>query len=211
LKKRFGLPLVLDFRDEWDISQRYLENARQDRLSYIIQSRMQRYILKQADALVCTTQSSARRLQDRAREAGGHAASTCIYNGFDEDDIAPGPAAADIAGPERSVFRLVYTGTLWNLTSIEPLIAAIEVLEASVPERLAQLELVIVGRRTEQQEKLLDRVRKTRCRLRPMSRAGGGAPTRGDPSRLGGRDEALATAPAGAWPRPSRAASARGR
>ncbi|MGK3993009.1 hypothetical protein [Sorangium sp. So ce1024] len=176
MKKRFGLPLVLDFRDEWDISQRYLENARQDCLSCIIQSRMQRYILKQADALV----------------------------------IAPGPAAADIAGPERSVFRLVYTGTLWNLTSIEPLIAAIEVLEASVPERLAQLELVIVGRRTEQQEKLLDRVRKTRCRLRPMSRAGG-APTRGDPSRLGGRDEALATAPAGAWPRPSRAASARGR
>ncbi|WP_437774292.1 glycosyltransferase [Sorangium sp. So ce1097] len=165
LKKRFGLPLVLDFRDEWDISQRYLENARQDRLSCIVQSRMQRYILRQADALVCTTKSSARRLQDRAREAGSHAASTCIYNGFDEDDIAPGPAAADIAGPERNVFRLVYTGTLWNLTSIEPLIAAIEALEASVPERLAQLELVIVGRRTEQQEKLLDRVKKTRCRL----------------------------------------------
>ncbi|WP_438040911.1 glycosyltransferase [Sorangium sp. So ce128] len=166
LKKRFGLPLVLDFRDEWDISQRYLENARQNAFSFAVQSRMQRYILQQADALICTTKSSARRLQDRAREAGSHAASTCIYNGFDEDDFAPGQAAADIAKSEPNTFRLVYTGTLWNLTSIEPLIAAIEVLDASAPERLAQLELVIVGRRTEQQERLLDRVKKTRCRLR---------------------------------------------
>ncbi|WP_437589805.1 glycosyltransferase [Sorangium sp. So ce1000] len=166
LKKRFGLPLVLDFRDEWDISQRYLENARQDSFSYAIQSRLQHYILQQADALLGTTKSSARRLQDRAREAGGHAASTCIYNGFDEDDFAPGRVEDDIAKPERSTFRLVYTGTLWNLTSIEPLIAAIEVLEASAPEGLSRLELVIVGRRTEQQERLLDRVKKTRCHLR---------------------------------------------
>ncbi|WP_437278687.1 glycosyltransferase [Sorangium sp. So ce375] len=166
LKRRFGLPLVLDFRDEWDISQRYLENARQDSFSHAIQSRMQRYVLQQADALVGTTKSSARRLQDRAREAGGHAASTCIYNGFDEDDFAPEHVVDDIAKPERNTFRLVYTGTLWNLTNIEPLIAAIEVINASAPEKLARLELVIVGRKTEQQERLLDRVKKTRCRLR---------------------------------------------
>ncbi|KYF85684.1 hypothetical protein BE20_22045 [Sorangium cellulosum] len=166
LKRRFGLPLVLDFRDEWDISQRFLENARQDAFSCAVQQRMQRYILRQADAIVCTTKSSAQRLQDRAREAGSHAASTCIYNGFDEDDIASGPAATDIARPDRDVFRLVYTGTLWNLTNVEPLVAAIEALDASAPERLAQLELVVVGRRTEQQERLLDRIKKTRCRLR---------------------------------------------
>ncbi|WP_438003109.1 glycosyltransferase [Sorangium sp. So ce321] len=166
LKKRFRLPLVVDFRDEWDISQCYLENARQDSFSCAVQSWMQRYVLQQADALTCTTLSSARRLQDRAREAGSQAESTCIYNGFDEDDITPGTIAADISMPEKDVFRLIYTGTLWNLTSIEPLVTAIETIDASLPERLAHLELVIVGRRTEQQEKLLDRIKKTRCRLR---------------------------------------------
>ena len=30
LKKQFGIPLILDYRDEWDLSGKYLENAQRD-------------------------------------------------------------------------------------------------------------------------------------------------------------------------------------
>lgn len=62
-------------------------------------------------------------------------------------------------------FRLVYTGTLWNLTDIEPLVKAIELLSASQPELARKLELVCVGRKTPEQQQVLDRVRATTARL----------------------------------------------
>jgi hypothetical protein len=65
-------------------------------------------------------------------------------------------------------FRLVYTGTLWNLTSIEPVVAAIEKLQAESPDVPDRLELVCVGRKTSPQQAILDRIGRTRCRLENM-------------------------------------------
>jgi len=167
LKMRYGLPLVLDFRDEWDISLDYLENSRRDRLARAMQARMQRFVLSQADAIVATTRASAQRLEERARAAGSRAEVSCIYNGFDEDDFIAAPKGeGEVEAPREGGFRLVYTGTLWNLTSVKPLVRAIEQIDAVAPELLERLELVFVGRKTPEQQNLLSRMNRTRCRVR---------------------------------------------
>jgi glycosyltransferase involved in cell wall biosynthesis len=171
LKRRFRLPLVLDYRDEWDLSSQYLENHPRDWLSRMVQPRMQRRVLRHADAVVATTRASARRLQARIREAGGTADAYCIYNGFDPADFGAEYAPVDsrtiptAAYAPHERFRLVYTGTLWNLTDVEPVVRAIELLCNSEPQLLPRLELHFVGRKTAEQRQTLDRLSKTGCRL----------------------------------------------
>lgn len=174
LKRRCGLPLVLDYRDEWDLSSRYLENAQRDGVSRFVQERMQRAVLRQADAVVATTQASVRRLQERLDQIGHEARTACIYNGYDADDFERSPAfpKAGLPGekpgfqkrPASETFRIVYTGTLWNLTTIAPLVTALEHLHRQSPELAARVELVCVGRKTPEQLALLDRLNSTSCR-----------------------------------------------
>ena len=172
LKKKFGLPLILDYRDEWDLSGQYLENAQRDWFSRCVQHRMQRRLLRQADAVVATTQASTSNLAAKLADLKHPIPAVCIYNGFDAEDFGEGlkvttpPSSPSTFNPQPSTpFRLVYTGTLWNLTDIEPLIRAIESLSASQPELTRRLELVCVGRKTPEQQQVLERVRATTAKL----------------------------------------------
>ena len=163
LKQKTGLPLVLDYRDEWDLSSKYLENSQRDRVSHFLQERMQKKILRNADALIATTQASTDHLLQRAESFGKTLPGVCIYNGFDDSDF---DKVNENASPQTSQkLRIVYTGTLWNLTTVEPLALAIEKLAISAPKILDQLELVFVGRKTEDQQHLLDRIAKTGCTI----------------------------------------------
>lgn len=160
LKQRFALPLVFDFRDEWDLSSRYLEQAPRGWWSSWIQARMQRWLLRHADAVLATTQASALTYQRKLSEVGNIATSHCVYNGFDPEDFPADPSPRN----SSDTFRLVYTGTLWNLTDIEPLVLAIERLQAEQFPLLSRLELAFVGRKTPQQQRMLDRLLQVRCR-----------------------------------------------
>jgi hypothetical protein len=85
----------------------------------------------------------------------------CIYNGWDAHDLAAAGEAAPVPRPVPRRFRLAYTGTLWNLTSIAPLAAAIEQLTVTHPALAARLELVALGRKTPEQEAELTRIAAT--------------------------------------------------
>ncbi len=176
LKKQFGLPLILDYRDEWDLSGKYLENAQRDWLSRTVQHRMQRRLLRQADAVVATTRASTSNLAAKLVDLKHAIPAVCIYNGFDAEDFeerlrvregasASSPSPSTVNRQPSTSFRLVYTGTLWNLTDIEPLIKAIESLSASQPELTRRLELVCIGRKTPEQQQVLERVRATTAKL----------------------------------------------
>lgn len=165
LKKRTRLPLIVDYRDEWDLSSQYLENSRRDWFSQVVQERMQRSVLRRADAIIATTQGSTARLQDRAKQAGSRAPAYCIFNGFDTTDFEGLFNTSQTSTAERSRFRVVYTGTLWNLTNVQPVVEAVERLQQDSPELLDRLELVFVGRKTPEQVALLNRLLVTRCKV----------------------------------------------
>jgi glycosyltransferase involved in cell wall biosynthesis len=118
---------------------------------------MQRRVVRKASAIVATTASSAGTLTRIRDDAGGTARVLCIHNGFDPDDFArPAPPAR-----RDSRYRIVYAGTLWNLTSVAPLIDAVSALCRQSPEVAARLELVLAGRRTTDQQRTLTRLLET--------------------------------------------------
>ncbi|QDU38392.1 hypothetical protein Mal4_27190 [Maioricimonas rarisocia] len=166
LSARSGLPLILDYRDEWDISNAYWENKRQGWCARQFQRWLQSHCARAADCLLATTPASAEALAHVARNAHSSARTASIYNGFDPDDFsdAQRPIREDFGnGTDR--FRMSFVGTLWNLNSIEPLVKAIERLGDRSPHLLDELELVCAGRRTDAQEALLDRLEQTPCHV----------------------------------------------
>jgi len=155
LARRAGLPLVLDFRDEWGISNRYWENRPKDLLSHALQRRMQNLALRRAVAVLATTERSTTALRDACRAAGGGAAARCIYNGYDHEDFAEAVAPRTSGEP----FRLSYVGTLWALTDVRPLTAAVARLAQVDRESAAALELEFAGRRTPDQDLAIEGLR----------------------------------------------------
>ena len=148
LARQTGLPLLLDYRDEWGISNDYWENKRQGRFGRWVQQKQQQAVLRRATAVVATTPGSAAAIGRIAADAGSRAVSTNIYNGFDPADFpmtGKTPSRKDYgAGTDR--LRIVFAGTLWTLTSIRPFVEALEVLAERRPRLLEHLEVVIAGR-----------------------------------------------------------------
>jgi glycosyltransferase involved in cell wall biosynthesis len=162
LSRASGLPLVLDYRDEWTLSSAYWENRRLGPLSCGVQGFMQRRVVRAARALVATTRLSAKALEAVRDRAGSKACVSWIYNGFDPDDFPP---AKDAPRRTGEAYRLTYVGTLWNLTSVAPLVSAVRGLAERRPDLAAHLELVFAGRRTGEQQQLFDGLRSLPCRL----------------------------------------------
>jgi glycosyltransferase involved in cell wall biosynthesis len=160
------LPLVLDYRDEWTISNEYWENKRFDVVSRCIQDRMQRRVVRAASGIIATTRSSAGSLETLKRKSGGKAQVTCVYNGFDPDDFEEDSVESRSDGDR---FRLAYIGTLWNLTSVRPLLEAVRQIARDNPAVAARLDLVFAGRRTGVQAQLVDEFRELPCRLTEYS------------------------------------------
>jgi glycosyltransferase involved in cell wall biosynthesis len=154
-----GKPLVVDYRDEWDISNDVWENKGGGSFSRSVQQAMQRMVLKRASRVVATTLLSQQALATKVRECGGSAPASCIYNGFDQADLQR------LAETPRQVRHdkvvLTYVGTLWNLTSIEPLIRALQNLVEREPALASMLELCVVGRKTSDQQALVEQLQQS--------------------------------------------------
>lgn len=178
LSRRSGLPLIVDYRDEWGISNQFQENRQKSSLSHSLQNRMQQKVLRQASAVVATTGRSAESVAESVQRANGHATVSCVYNGYDSTDFSTSAQCTDDVGPEPNMetsddssvsterrLRIAYVGTLWNLTSIEPVVAAIEKVAAEDLEKAARIDLVVAGRSTAAQDEILDRLSGLPCRL----------------------------------------------
>jgi glycosyl transferase family 4 len=163
LSSATNIPLVLDYRDEWGVSNRYWENRQLRGPSIALQRAMEQYALRRANTVLATSPRSAAELRVLCRDAGSSVPVTHIFNGFDPEDFEGAQGLA----PRRSdgTWRLVYTGTLYNLMSPTPLLHAIEKLAASRPDLVARIELVFAGRRAAEQGERLGRIA-TVCQLR---------------------------------------------
>ncbi|MEW5983884.1 MAG: glycosyltransferase [Acidobacteriota bacterium] len=156
LHRTSGLPLVLDYRDEWDLTNAFHENKRYGRTVRQVNRLMERSVVRRASLILATSDASVRALETVRDRAAGHAAVVCLRNGFDPEDFdAPAPPRDD-ASTRR--YRVVYTGTLWEQTSVEPLVRAARRLCTERPDLASRLELVIAGLRTSAQEGLLQQL-----------------------------------------------------
>lgn len=178
LSRRSGLPLIVDYRDEWGISNRHQENRQKSGFSHRLQDRMQRKVLRQASAVVATTTRSAESVADSVRRAGSSASVSCIYNGYDAADFPNRSSSSDSlavetlgdtqnekTNPGGRKLRIAYVGTLWNLTSIEPIVTAIEKLAQADSTKAERIELVIAGRSMGAQDEILGRLEAAPCRV----------------------------------------------
>ena len=166
LARASGLPLILDYRDEWTISNTYWENKRQGRIGRGIQQRMQHHVLRAAAAVVATTPGSAKAIGEIAAHAGSRAVSTHIYNGFDPNDFPQAKAIAtrDDYGFGTDRLRIAFVGTLWTLTSIRPFVQALQRLADRSPHLLESLEVVIAGRQVGEERLHLEAFESLPCR-----------------------------------------------
>jgi hypothetical protein len=77
-------------------------------------------------------------------------------------------SSEDALSSERRL-QIVYTGTLWNLTDIGPVVSSLEQLHVRSSQLASRIELVTVGRCTAGQTSLLDRLSSTSVRVTPLA------------------------------------------
>lgn len=166
LARKSGLPLILDYRDEWGISNKYWENKQQNSWAQRTQTKMQNRVVAAADIVLATTPGSRDSVAEVAKNVGSSARAEYIYNGYDPDDFATSSALTKKDyGNGTDLYRLAYAGTLWNLNSVEPLVEAVTQLAQKSPKLVERMELVFAGRRTDAQNSILDRLEKLPCKL----------------------------------------------
>jgi glycosyltransferase involved in cell wall biosynthesis len=157
LSRLSGRPLLLDYRDEWTISSKYWENRAGGTRLFDPERMLERWVLRSAAAVIATTAASARALLGAVEQAGSTALVDHIYNGFDPSDLRR-PSSGEGKDRDPEVFQLLYAGTLWNLTSAEPIVRALEALANSSADARQRLEFLVVGRVTPPQAVWLNRL-----------------------------------------------------
>jgi hypothetical protein len=162
LARHSGVPLVLDYRDEWDIANAHSENRRFGSLSLCLQQRMQLKVVRAARVLLATTQCSMRALEKLIGIAGCCTQAAFVYNGFDPEDF-PSMVPPSKEQEDNRRYRLVYVGTLWNLTSVAPVVEAVKQLEQLNPDLAGRLQIEFAGRRTPEQQQLVELLRNSAC------------------------------------------------
>jgi len=100
LKKKFAIPWIADFRDLW-VQNHYYPYTR---IRKSLEKRLERKIIKNADALVSVSEPLAEKLKSFHNARNVYS----ITNGFDIDELAPDNF------PLNSKFTITYTGNLYE-------------------------------------------------------------------------------------------------
>lgn len=136
-KQATGLPLVLDFRDDWTTSNADFRKVK--RLAR--EQKLEQRVLGSADAVICVTPQIVEAL--RARRPANLSAEDFHYipNGFDPTHFEHPPPAPGADDP----FTLVHAGGLYDKRPIQPLLDIVTTWFAKHPERRHQVRIILAG------------------------------------------------------------------
>ncbi len=138
LAKKSGLPLVLDFRDEWSTNPLFMDQF----IFYKrwLARRIEKRMIALAELVITPTVPSTRNL---GRNAGADSQSKflTIPNGFDPATI---PTDTSHAAAKDKVV-LAHTGTLSPARNPVPFFTAIQEVMAEKPELRDKVEIVFIG------------------------------------------------------------------
>jgi glycosyltransferase involved in cell wall biosynthesis len=140
-------PWVAEFRDPW------LGNALAAPLPWLhrrVQAKVERWIFRSADRIVCVTPSLTRLYQTRYPAAS----IVTITNGYDRSEVPVRPT--ERAGQQR--FRIVYTGTLYRPSELDIFLGGVAALMARRPDLGDHLEIAFYGQVTDECRAVADRL-----------------------------------------------------
>ena len=136
-KQATGIPLVLDFRDDWTTS-----NADFRRTQRLEKERaLEQRVLASADAIISVTPQIVQALKDR--RPGNLALDQFHYipNGFDPAHFPEAPHA-----PQHGPFTLVHAGGLYDKRPVQPLLDVLKVWLDKYPGRRGEIKVILAGK-----------------------------------------------------------------
>ncbi len=141
LKKKTGLPLVLDFRDDWTTSNEDFRKVK--RLKE--EQDLEQEVLKSADAVISVTPHIVEQLKARRPRSLPENRVFYIPNGFDPAHFR-GASEETSELEEVSKFTLLHAGGLYDKRPLSPLLEALERWFHMSPERIRQVQVKLAGR-----------------------------------------------------------------
>lgn len=140
IKKTMRVPVIVDYRDEWDTTMRAGHDEPASALANRAARRLEQAIVTRADAITTATQEFRTALLDRI-DALDPGRVHFLPNGWDAGDLPKGQHR-----PPKDRFRISYVGTVLRLTSLRNVIEALRILHGERPDLAACVELVVHGR-----------------------------------------------------------------
>lgn len=145
IKNATGVPLVLDFRDDWTTSNADFRKVKR----LVREQELEQTVLAAADAVVSVTPHIVEQLKARAPKNLGQDQFHLIPNGFDPAHFP------DENPPLADTFTIVHTGGLYHLRPVEPLLRVLDAWFESHPERVGQVRVKLAGRATDEVKKAI--------------------------------------------------------
>ena len=140
LKKATGIRWVADFRDPWVSSPLERIDPRDD-FTRRLNERLESWVLRNADAVISTTESLSAYFRTVVPHGQGDKCLT-IPNGFDEDDFR---SLEGFLPQPGSKISMVFAGTIYLIRSPEPLFAALHALVSTGQISDDRIEITLMG------------------------------------------------------------------
>lgn len=138
-KQATGLPLVLDFRDDWTTSNADFRKVK--RLAR--EQKLERQVLAAADAVVSVTPQIVEALRQRRPANLSPDRFFYIPNGFDpahfQDTLPP---------RQEQPFTILHAGGLYDKRPVKPLLEILQHWFRQHPQRSSDVKVVLAGRST---------------------------------------------------------------
>jgi glycosyltransferase involved in cell wall biosynthesis len=147
--RRFGVPLVLDYRDEWtECPFEFVQKSGRDRA-------WERRCLRNADAVLFTTQLQLQHQLSTFPELDPQKAHV-VSNGWDPDEFLPRrEERVASAGDTDSMLRIAYLGSLAGQTPPHDFLESLQQLLTNEPEWASRVRVKFIGRRGPRAEEAL--------------------------------------------------------
>ncbi|MBM4160828.1 MAG: glycosyltransferase family 4 protein [Ignavibacteria bacterium] len=151
LKKRYRLPLVLDYRDAWlDYPFKYFPTAGHRYLHY----RMEKRVVRAADRIIVTARRVKESLLKRYLSLGHHDV-VIIPQGYDPDDFEHGTPRKT---PARRRMRITHAGTFYAGRNPSVLLQALHNVFGNAPQLRGRIEICFVGTLRDEDRFLVSRL-----------------------------------------------------
>lgn len=148
--KLFGIPVIIDYRDEWLYSRQVWENAVKTPFAFWLDREMERFVVKNCHVLVAVNASYIESLYSNYPHLDKEKTKV-ITNGYDHDDFVHVKKSVRTG----NVVNMVYAGTVWNGNSLEPLVIALKKLLEGQPAYAELLQIHVYGRVVDSQQEYL--------------------------------------------------------